>query len=95
MPTERTLAVITGLLAFGGTSFIYVFLRALQQLNVQHEKRLAIIPSSCGMAACEFFLITSTVHLNTLWVIPCGGIGAGVGALTAMVIHKWLREKYA
>lgn len=86
--------MVTELIAFGLTSFVYIGLRALQQLNVQHDKRAFVIPSSVGMAACEFFLITKTVTLSTPWVILFGGCGAGVGALAAMSLHKYLRERH-
>jgi hypothetical protein len=85
--------VISALIAFGLTSFVYVGLRAIQQLNVQHEKRMFIVPSSLGMAACEFFLIVKTVHLDTPLVILFGGTGAGLGCLCAMTLHKHLRER--
>jgi hypothetical protein len=73
---------------FGATSLIYVFLKAFQQLNVFHNRYWWIMPASCGMCACEFFLIIKTTELNPGWGIMFGGSGAGLGCLAAMYLSR-------
>lgn len=80
-------------LAFGACSFLNIFLRAGQQLNVFHDRRALVIPFSLGMQACEVFLVVSTVALGPGWIILFGGVGAGCGTLSAMYINKrWMKK---
>src|SRR3989304_4630413 len=38
-------------------SFLYVFLRALQQLNVMHNRYAWVLPVSLGLGLCDVALI--------------------------------------
>lgn len=69
-------------------SFTFVFLKALQQLNVAHANYAWIVPTSFAMAACEVYTIAATASSGWgLIIIPIGG-GAGLGAMLAVYIHK-------
>lgn len=74
-------------LAFAA-SFVFVFLKAIQQLNVVHANYVWIMPVSFAMAACEVYTISATAASGWGWIIvPIGG-GAGLGAMLAVYIHK-------
>lgn len=42
-------------------SFVNIGLRAKQQINVIHDHKFAVIPTSIGMAFCEVFLVSAIV----------------------------------
>lgn len=70
-------------------TFIYVFLRATQQLNVVKGKYLWVIPVSYLMAFADVFLIVTISRAGV--VIPLIlsiGTGGALGAILAMKIHK-------
>lgn len=73
-------------------SYVGVFFKAFQQLNVVHHKVLWVIPVSLVMAACEVFLIWQVASTLNLWAIIPIGIGAGAGCITSMQIHKTIRK---
>jgi len=75
-------------------SFVGVFFKAFQQLNVVHHKILWVIPVSYVMAACEVFLIWQIAIAQSLWLLFPIGTGAGLGCVLSMVLHKRLRELY-
>ena len=71
-----------------GTSFSYVFLKAMQQLNVTGGHYLPVIPVSFGMALCEAFTIF-TVAQGFHWQnVAAIGTGASVGCMVAMYLHN-------
>ena len=73
-------------------SFLYVFLRAFQQLNVVHNHYAWVMPVSLGMGLCDVALILYVVRANTLWLGVVNGLGAGLGAMAAMRAHgAWIR----
>jgi len=69
----------------------YITLKVFQQLSVQHDKHGWIIPVSLSMAACEVFT-TKLIVANSAWIFIPMGIGAGLGCIGAMKIHKYLRN---
>lgn len=81
---------MTYLLAFA-VSFVYVALRAFQQLNVQHDRYKWIIPASLGMALCEATIIVQIVNQGITLALPIG-IGASLGCMAAMQLHKRIRS---
>lgn len=73
------------------TSFAFVSLKAFQQLNVQHDRRLWIVPTSMLMALMEVTLIVGIVKSDSIYsAIPIGA-GASLGCLVAMEVHRRLR----
>jgi hypothetical protein len=70
-------------------NFIFVFLKAFQQRNVTLNTPKWVLPTSYGMALTEVYVISLVVRLGydpllIVWV----GTGAGLGALSAMYIHR-------
>jgi len=72
-------------------SFVFVGLKAAQQLNVVHDKVWWVVPVSFGMAVCEVFVIANVARLGWGWIILPVGFGSGLGCLFAMLIHRRYR----
>jgi len=70
------------------SAFIFVFLKAFQQLNVVHGSYPWIMPTSLAMATCEVYVISVAATQGWGWIILPIGIGSGLGAILAMVLHK-------
>jgi hypothetical protein len=81
------------LLAVGIASFVNVFFRAFQQLNVMHDRKAWVLPCSYVMSACEVFIVAQVALTMNLYLIIPIGTGAGIGCLCSMSLHKYLREK--
>lgn len=80
-------------LLYGLITFLHVFLRSGQQLNVVHDRRMLILPYSLGLQACEVFLVVSMVSMGPGWIILFGAIGATAGSITAMYVNKrWMNK---
>ncbi len=72
------------------TSFIFVGLRSIQQLNVVHKCYMWIVPTSMLMATCEVYVIATSSHVGWgLMVLPIG-IGGGLGSLCSTYLHSRL-----
>lgn len=82
-------ALLTYAAAFAA-AFVYVGLKAAQQLNVVHSKYVWIMPVSLGMAATEVLIIEKSAHYGWGWIVLAIGTGSGLGAMLAM----WLHGKY-
>ena len=74
-----------------GAAYISIALRALQQLNVQHDHKALVIPCSMGMAACDVAVVSLMVTGGWGWGVFWIGLGSGLGALTSMWLHKRIR----
>jgi len=72
-------------------SFMFVMVKAFQQLNVQHDKFAWVVPTSMTMAVCEVFVIANIAHNGWGWIVIPTGLGSGLGCVVAMVIHRRLR----
>ena len=76
------------LLAFAA-SFVRVGLRAFQQLNVVHGQYWLIVPVSMAMQVCEVYIVFNIAVQGWNWpLILTFGIGAGLGCVCSMWIHK-------
>ena len=69
-------------------TFIFVFVKAFQQLNVVGGHYWYVLPTSFLMAAAEVTIIINIVTLLTFWACVPMGLGGGTGAMLAMYIHK-------
>lgn len=69
-------------------SFCFIGLRAAQQLNVVHRAYVWILPTSMLMAVCEVWVIANAAATGWGWIILPIGLGSGLGALAAMLLHK-------
>jgi len=83
-----------------GASFIYVGLKAMQQLNVVHHQVTWVLPVSIGLGLCEVFIVgviaVAAVQAVGFWAMALLGVslglGGGIGAIFSMCIHKRLRR---
>lgn len=73
-------------------SYIFIFLKAFQQLNVVRNEYWLIVPTSVAMAACEVLVVVNMAQHGWGWIIVPIGLGSGLGALTSMFIHGRLGE---
>jgi len=70
-------------------SFVLVFIRAFQQRNVAFDRYLAILPTSLLFAAADVYVVITVVNAGfKISTVLSMGIGAGLGAMLAMFIHK-------
>ncbi len=73
-------------------SFMFVFLKAIQQLNVVRAKYLWIVPTSYAMAACEVYAVAAVATNGWGWIILPIGSGAALGCCLAVWTHgKFIR----
>ena len=80
------------LFAFGA-SFVYIWAKATQQLQVVNFRYWRIMPMSLVMATCEVFIMVNVIRTadsfgGLAFLALCIGIGAGLGCLTAMFLYK-------
>lgn len=68
-------------------SYLFIFLKAFQQLNVVRDQYLMVVPTSVAMAACEVFVVANMATHGWGWIVLPVGLGSGLGALTSMFIH--------
>lgn len=73
-------------------SFVFVALKAFQQLNVVHSQYLFVMPTSLLMACCEVYVIASVAKSGWGWIVLYVGIGAGLGAMFSMYLHGKVRR---
>lgn len=73
-----------------GVTFIYVFLRAFQQKNVQHSMYAWMIPVSYGMGLCDVYIISTVARDgHILWVTALFmGTGGALGSVGATFLHN-------
>lgn len=92
--------IISTYIASAGASFLYILLKAFQQLSVVHHKDWRwITPVSIGMGLCEVFIMGSVAIMAVNiggWAPLAGlgvslGVGGAAGALTGMFLHKRMR----
>ena len=75
------------------TSFVYIALKATQQLNVVHKQYLWVLPTSMAMAVCEVYVIATTAKNGFGWLAIAIGLGAGLGCMASMWLHGRLTRK--
>ena len=69
-------------------SFVFVFLKAFQQLNVTKGHYFLVMPTSMCMALTEVWLVAKMAHLGWGWIVVPVGLGAGCGAVVSMFVHS-------
>lgn len=84
---------MTYALLCGGLSFAYVFMKAMQQLNVVHSQYKWVMPMSLGMGMCEVAIVLIVVKADTVMMGLVNGVGAGLGAMLAMKIHQRVTKR--
>lgn len=67
---------------------MFVFLKALQQLNVVHAAYFWVVPTSFAMAACEVYTVAAVATSGWGWIILPIGAGASIGCILAIYVHR-------
>lgn len=68
-------------------TFIYIFLKASQQINVVKNRYLWVMPTSIGMGLCEVSMVLLVVRADTLLLGIATGVAGGLGCMLAMRCH--------
>lgn len=68
-------------------TFIYIFMKASQQINVVKCRYLWVFPTSIGMGLCEVSIVLLVVKADTLLMGLATGVAGGLGCLLAMRFH--------
>lgn len=71
-------------------TFIYVFLRAMQQLNVVHKHYWRILPTSIGMGFGDVLLVIIIIKTQTLWLGVTNGLAGAAGCYVAIFLNQRL-----
>lgn len=72
-------------------SFVFVFLKSYQQLNVFKGAYRWVMPTSMAMAACEVLVIVNVADVGWGWIIVPVGVGAGLGCMSSMKLHERIK----
>lgn len=77
------------LLYIGVANFVFIALKAFQQLNVVHGEKAMVFITSHLMALVEVFLVANYAHYGAVWpLILTVGTSAGLGAIAAIAFRK-------
>jgi hypothetical protein len=72
-----------------GCSLVFVALKAFQQRNVAFDNYIWVLPTSMAMGFVEYGTIIIIVNQGyNITTLLGAGLGAGIGALGAMLFHK-------
>lgn len=71
-------------------SFVSVFFKTFQQKNVIQDKYIWILPTSMCMAFLDALLWISIIKAGIGIEVVAFGLGAGLGCLASIVLHKRL-----
>ena len=74
-------------------SYVYIWAKATQQLQVVNFRYWRIMPMSLVMSMCEVFIMVNVIRTADSFgglaaLALCIGVGAGLGCLTAMALYK-------
>jgi carbon starvation protein CstA len=74
-------------------SFIYIWAKATQQLQVVNFRYMRIMPISIVMGFCEVFIMVNVIRTSESFgglvlLALCIGLGAGLGCLSAMRLYR-------
>jgi hypothetical protein len=85
--------VLSLMLAFGA-SVMFVFLKVMQSLNSVFKNYIWIVPTSMLIAFAEVYVIANVARTGYYFpLVLCIGIGSGLGALSASVLHRVIFKK--
>lgn len=74
-------------------SFIFIFLKAFQQLNVVHRQFLLVVPTSMLMSVCEIGVVALVIKQGWGWIVVFTGFGGGLGCIVAMHLHTFTQKR--
>ena len=77
-------------IAAGLASFVFIFLKAFQQRNVAFDAPPAVVVcTSLCMACAEVYVVSAIATQGySLPLVACIGLGAGIGSVCAMRLHR-------
>lgn len=94
MPRERPSSagsIVISLALTFAAAWLLVFLRAFQQLNVTQSRYLWVVPTSFVYAFAEVLIVVTVArsgfHIPLILTV---GLGYGLGAVAAMLLHHRL-----
>lgn len=77
------------LLAIGAANFVFIALKAFQQLNVVHGEKALVFLTSHLMALSEVFLVSQYASHGTVWpLVLTVGASAGCGSVAAIMFRQ-------
>lgn len=92
------MASVTHFLGIVVASYIFIAAKAFQQLNVVHDYKLLVGPTTLLMAVCEVAIVGNIAIQATegSWItiastILAMTVGSWAGAVTSMTLHKRMR----
>jgi hypothetical protein len=68
--------------------FVFIFLKAVQQIQVIRKEYKWILSVSTGMGLCEVSMVLLVVRTDSLLMGICTGVAGGLGCLLAMRMKK-------
>jgi len=74
-------------------SFLFVGLKAFQQLNVATYQYTFVMPTSILMAVCEVYVVAQIAVSGFGWIVLWVGVGSGLGCISAMWLHKKVKNE--
>lgn len=79
----------------GLASLVFIFLKAFQQRNVVLDApAFVVMGTSLAMAFAEVYVIAVVVRVGYDPILVCSiGLGAGIGCVLAMRLHRVLFRK--
>lgn len=79
-------------LVSAAVSFLYVFTRAFQQLNVVGGHYWRVLPTSIVMSVGDVVLVLLVVHTQSLWMGVTNGVAGACGCWLAMYTNKRMKK---
>lgn len=71
-----------------GIMFIFIFLKAIQQIHVVRREYRYVLPVSVGMGLCEVSMVLLVVRADSVLMGVCTGVAGGLGCMIAMRVTK-------
>jgi hypothetical protein len=75
------------------TNYLYVGMRAFQQLNVVNNRWLWIPPTTFVMACVEVYNLITIVKQENYWAVVPMTIGGALGCWSSMWYHNRAKRK--
>lgn len=83
--------MINNLIAIFTANFVFIGLKAFQQMNVVHSAKMLVFVTSHAMAVVEVYLIAEYAAHGPAWpVVLTVGLSGGLGSVAAIMLRKKL-----
>lgn len=74
-------------------NFVYISIKASQQLRVMRAEYFWMVPTSLAMAACEVFMVGSIAVTRQWWLFIPIGLAGVLGCMLSVWFHEYLHKK--